>query len=204
MKIVVAQHKGGVGKTTLAVHLAAILSTGRFNKTILVDCDSQGDSFWFFTSTFPGKPLVTECGMDDVDVIWNPDREKFSTKASFDEYRNMVVDIDTRVTNALQVIREANPDIVLIPIDNQRLSLEHGKHVIELLQEEEGTFLYPVRVVFVQMGIDWGNEIGYDNFIIPFHEKFDDCFRERDYIWNINDNLEYMSGYFKELVDYVR
>lgn len=40
MIVVIAQHKSGVGKTTLAVHVAGTLSRGRFNKTLIVDCDS--------------------------------------------------------------------------------------------------------------------------------------------------------------------
>ena len=113
MKVVIAQHKGGVGKTTLAVHIAATLAAGRFNKTVIVDCDSQGDSFRFFTSKFPEKPLEIKTGMDNVDAIWNPERQRFSTKSTFSEYPHVVVDIDTRIINALQVILEVKPDVGL-------------------------------------------------------------------------------------------
>ena len=202
MRIVIAQHKGGVGKTTLSVHVAATLSVGRFNKTVIVDCDSQGDAFRFFTSSFPEKPLELKKGMDNVDALWNPEREKFSTKSTFSEYSHVVVDVDTRVINALQVIREAKPDVVLIPVDNQRLSITHGKQVRKMISEEVGSFTYPVKAIFVQMGYDWG--LTENVYTIPYLEEFDNCLNDSDYIWNADDDLEYMANTFKGLVNYVK
>ncbi|KNH12767.1 ParA family protein [Vibrio cyclitrophicus] len=202
MRVVIAQHKGGVGKTTLAVHVAATLSAGRFNKTVIVDCDSQGDAFRFFTSSFPETPLEVKQGMDNVDAIWNPERDKFSTRNTFSEYTHIVVDVDTRIINALQVIREAKPDVVLIPVDNQRLSITHGNHVLQMINEEVGSFAYPVKVVFVEMGYNW-NLTG-NVYTIPYLKEFDDCINDSDYIWNAGDNFEYMAQTFKGLIDYVK
>lgn len=202
MRVVIAQHKGGVGKTTLAVHVAGTLAVGRFNKTVIVDCDSQGDAFRFFTSSFPEKPLELKKGMDNVDAIWNPEREKFSTKSTFSEYSHVVVDVDTRIINALQVIREAQPDVILIPVDNQRLSITHGNHVLQMINEEIGHFSYPIKAVFVQMGHDWG--LSGNVYTIPYLKEFDDCINDSDYIWNASYDLEYMAETFKGLVNYVK
>lgn len=200
MRVVIAQHKGGVGKTTLAVHVAATLSTGRFNKTLIVDCDSQGDSFRFFTSRFPEKTLELETGMDNVDAMWNPNREKFSTKSSFSEYSHIVVDVDTRVVNALQIILEAKPDVVLIPVDNQELSITHGKQVVAMINDHVGKFSYLAKVVFVQMGSQW--KLNPPCYTIPYSKEFDHCLNNSDYIWNVNDDLEYMAKVFGGLVEY--
>ena len=202
MKVVIAQHKGGVGKTTLAVHVAATLSAGRFNKTLIVDCDSQGDSFRFFTSRFPEKTLELEEGMDNVDTLWNPERDKFSTKSSFSEYANLVVDVDTRVVNSLQIILEANPDIILIPVDKQQLSIVHGNQVVEMINEHAGHFAYPAKVIFIQMGCNW--DLNPPSYKIPHSNDFDKCLNESDYIWNISNNLEFMVEIFRGLVNYAK
>ena len=202
MKVVIAQHKGGVGKTTLAVHVAATLSSGRFNKTLVVDCDSQGDSFRFFTSSFPERTLELKEGMDNVDVMWNPEREKFSNKSAFTEYTHLVVDVDTRVVNSLQIILEANPDVILIPVDNQQLSITHGNQVVQMINDHAGRFSYPAKVIFVQMGSDWS--LNPPSYSIPYSREFDKCLNSSDYIWNVNDELEYIGEIFRGLVDYAK
>lgn len=202
MRVVIAQHKGGVGKTTLAVHVAAILSTGRFNKTLMVDCDSQGDSFRFFTKRFPERTLELKEGMDNVDALWNPDREKFSTKSAFSEYANLVVDVDTRVVNSLQIILEANPDVILIPVDRQQLSVVHGNQVVQMINEHAGRFAYPAKVIFVQMGCNW--DLKPPNYNIPFSTDFDKCLNESVYIWNVGDNLKFIGEIFRGLISYAK
>ena len=200
MKVVIAQHKGGVGKTTLAVHVAATLSAGRFNKTLIVDCDSQGDSFRFFTSSFPEKTLELKEGMDDVDAMWNPERDKFSNKSAFSEYAHVVVDVDTRVINSLQIILEANPDVIFIPVDGQQLSITHGNQVIQMINAHVGSFAYPTKVIFVQMGSSW--KLDSPSYNIPHSNEFDKCLSNSDYIWNINNELEPMAAIFKGLINY--
>lgn len=202
MKIVIAQHKGGVGKTTLAVHVASILAIKKFSKTLVIDCDSQGDSFRFFTFSFPETPLKIVQGMDNVDVMWNPQRDKFSTKSSFSEYNNIVIDVDTRVTNSLQIILEANPNVILIPVDNQELSLTHGLQALEMINSLIGRFAYPTKVLFVQMGSNWTLE--HPSYKIPYSIEFDQCLNKFDYIWNVQNELEFMINEFKGLLNYVK
>ena len=205
MKIVIAQHKGGVGKTTLAVHITGVLAGDGLDKILLMDCDSQADSFRFFTKIFPSKSMEIKEGMDEVDVLWNNKREKLSNRNRFSEYDHIVVDIDTRVQNALQVITEIEPDIILIPIDKQYLSVEHLHEVLSLIARTEGIINYPSKVKIIQMGsnhnlndvlITLQNKPQYldYNFSIPNLEiEFNESLRDGQYIWDYPIDIDIKS-----------
>lgn len=67
MIIVVANSKGGVGKSTLAVHLASWLFAKGYRVT-LADCDTQQSSSEWIREACPG---VTPVRLDNPDVILN-------------------------------------------------------------------------------------------------------------------------------------
>jgi chromosome partitioning protein len=67
MIIVVANSKGGVGKSTLAVHLTAWLHTQGYRVT-LADCDTQQSSSEWVREAIPGVNAVR---LDNPDTILN-------------------------------------------------------------------------------------------------------------------------------------
>lgn len=67
MIIAVANSKGGVGKSTLAVHLAAWLHE-RGHRVVLADCDTQQSSSEWVREAVPGLRAVR---LDNPDVILN-------------------------------------------------------------------------------------------------------------------------------------
>lgn len=66
----VAIHKGGPGKTTLALHLAYYLAekrsarTGDLNRVLLIDCDPQGNSTQTLTDENPGEYGTSQLFID--------------------------------------------------------------------------------------------------------------------------------------------
>src|SRR5258708_18680246 len=67
MIIAIANSKGGVGKSTLAVHLAAWLHE-HGHKVTLADCDTQQSSSEWMREAVPGVKAVR---LDNPDVILN-------------------------------------------------------------------------------------------------------------------------------------
>ena len=65
MIIVVANSKGGVGKSTIAVHLAGYLAGQGFSVT-LADCDTQGSSSEWLAEADPNMKSVRLSSPDDI------------------------------------------------------------------------------------------------------------------------------------------
>ena len=65
MIIVVANSKGGVGKSTIAVHLAGHLSEQGYSVT-LADCDAQGSSSGWIVEAAPKVKAVRLTSPDDI------------------------------------------------------------------------------------------------------------------------------------------
>lgn len=63
--ILLAARKGGVGKTTLAVHLATLANRPRA-PALLIDCDPQGSSAFWYSRRENETPYVAKAGPGEV------------------------------------------------------------------------------------------------------------------------------------------
>ncbi len=74
MNIVVSNVKGGVGKTTTAVYLAAVAAQGGKVPVVLVDADPQGSTAeWYDSEPFDGVELVEGPSVRTVTKAMNQD-----------------------------------------------------------------------------------------------------------------------------------
>ncbi|HEX3980086.1 MAG TPA: ParA family protein [Acidimicrobiales bacterium] len=92
MKIVVSNVKGGVGKTTTAVYLAAVAVERGWDPVLLVDADRQASS----------AEWLEECPVEGVDLVEAPS-ERTVAKALSGEEGMVVVDTppgDERIVRA--------------------------------------------------------------------------------------------------------
>lgn len=137
MKIAVLNQKGGVGKTTIAVHIATVLAA-RGDRVLLVDADPQGSALdW--AAIREGEGLFTVVGLPKA----NLHRELNALAKNYD---HVVIDGPPRVYDvARSAIMAA--DLVLIPVQPSPYDVWAAKEIVDLLQEAS-SFKESLKIAF--------------------------------------------------------
>lgn len=138
MIIGVLNQKGGVGKTTLAVNIAAALArTGQ--RVLLIDADPQGSALdW--AAAREGDPLFAVVGLPKPSIH----KELALVGEGYDV---VVIDGPPRVTDLARSAIMAS-DIVLIPVQPSPYDIWAADEVVKLIQEAS-VFKENLKSVFV-------------------------------------------------------
>ena len=139
MIIALLNQKGGVGKTTLAVHLAEVLS--RLDKSVLlVDADPQGSALDWAANRPDENPHFPVIGLPKPTLH----RELPAIAKNHDF---VLIDGPPRVNELARAAIMAS-DVVLIPVQPSPFDVWAAKEIVDLLQEAS-TFKENIKSAFV-------------------------------------------------------
>ncbi|MEM7016959.1 MAG: ParA family partition ATPase [Pseudomonadota bacterium] len=138
MVITLKNQKGGVGKTTLSVHLAHGL-TIRKRRVLLVDADSQGSaSDW--AAARENEPLFPVIGMDRPTL-----HKELSALAG--DYQDVIIDGPPRIYDIARSAMLA-ADLVLLPVTPSPYDVWAAEESISLIKEAQ-IFKDELKAAFV-------------------------------------------------------
>lgn len=139
MIIALLNQKGGVGKTTLAVHLAEVLS--RLDKSVLlVDADPQGSALDWAANRPDENPHFPVIGLPKPTLH----RELPAIAKNHDF---VLIDGPPRVNELARAAIMAS-DVVLIPVQPSPFDVWAAKEIVDLLQEAS-VFKENIKSAFV-------------------------------------------------------
>lgn len=123
--IAVLNQKGGVGKTTLTVHLATALARSG-ERVLLVDADPQGSALdW--SAARPGEPLFPVAGLPKASL-----HKDLPALAA--DYTFVLIDGPPRVYDVARSAILAS-DLVLVPVQPSPYDVWAAKEIVDLLGE---------------------------------------------------------------------
>jgi chromosome partitioning protein len=138
MIISLLNQKGGVGKTTLSVSLAASLARDG-SRVLLIDADPQGSALdW--AAAREGEPLFSVVGLPRPTVH----KEISQIGKGFD---HIVIDGPPRVTDLARSAIMAS-DVVLIPVQPSPYDIWAAEEVVKLIEEAK-VFKEGLKAAFV-------------------------------------------------------
>ncbi len=155
MRILSVHHKGGVGKTTTAVHVTGILLE-RGEQVLLVDGDTQADSYTFFSKGEP--PKRPGDAFDGYDgrlrvVSLKPGESLDSVIRGASQRQHVVVDIATDMSHISKMLVEVQPDLVLVGVRKyDRGSYVHLDDVLGQVERARALGVSP-NVLVVPIGV---------------------------------------------------
>jgi chromosome partitioning protein len=162
MIIGVLNQKGGVGKTTIAVNLAAVYAQAG-QRVLLVDADPQ-DSSLAWSSAREGEPLFTVVGMP------KPTLHKDMPGIASD-YDVVIIDGSPRVSELGRAAIMAS-DLVVIPVQPSPYDVWASADTVQLIKEAQqykpalqAVFVINRKIVNTAIGRDVTTALA--NFDVP-------------------------------------
>lgn len=199
MIILSAFNKGGVGKTTLAVHVAGLLAED--GRVLLVDCVDQYDSFSFYCRQEPKKELEPQRAKENerLTVVWNPDQTRITRLVEPSEYEHIVLDINSPNEETVKGIVENEPDIILLPINDQALALDKLGDTLAIVAAMQQKTNYHSKVRIVPLGAtktqiekclaqvaSKPENLQMSKRIKKHPKEFSEALRTGQFVWNSN------------------
>lgn len=133
--IVIASQKGGVGKTTIAAHLAVTAELDGFGPVVLIDTDPQGSLSAWWNSREATVPALASASLTELAA-------KLDALATAG-FKLAIIDTPPAITAAIRdVVKMA--DLVLIPTRPSPHDLRAVGSTVDLAKEAGRAFLFAV------------------------------------------------------------
>ncbi|MBV9527748.1 MAG: ParA family protein [Sphingomonas sp.] len=131
--IVLASQKGGVGKTTLAAHLAIAAEAAGAGPTVLIDTDPQGSLSAWWNVREADTPALAPVSVAELP-------EKLAALATAG-YEIAIIDTPPAITEAIRSVM-GSADLVVIPTRPSPHDLRAVGSTVELVQDAGKPFIF--------------------------------------------------------------